>query len=74
MFKALVLIWVVSASEPVIIEDKLGPYETVGQCFYRGAVIIRSVFDVVHISIAKAETICMQNKIQKPKKEEGLAL
>ena len=74
MFKALILIWAVSASEPVIIEDKLGPYETVNQCFHRGAVIIRSAFEIVHLAIAKAETICLQNTIQKPEKEEGLAL
>tara|TARA_R110000824_G_scaffold78038_1_gene197107 strand:+ start:1089 stop:1313 length:225 start_codon:yes stop_codon:yes gene_type:complete len=74
MFKALVLIWVVSASDPVIIEDKLGPYETVSQCFHRGAVIIRSAFDMTHLAIVKAETICLQNQIQLPEKEKGLAL
>tara|TARA_R110000751_G_C13777492_1_gene480713 strand:+ start:1511 stop:1735 length:225 start_codon:yes stop_codon:yes gene_type:complete len=74
MFKALILIWAVSASEPVIIEDKLGPYETVNQCFHRGAVIIRSVFDTIHTAVAKAETLCLQNKTKEPEKEEGLAL
>ncbi len=63
----MVLIWAVSAAEPVIIEDKLGPYETVGQCFHRGAVILRSAFQVTNFAIAKGETVCLQNKIQIPK-------
>ena len=74
MFKAMVLIWAVSAAEPVIIEDKLGPYETIGQCFHRGAVILRSAFDVTHFSIAKGETVCLQNKIQLPEKPKGRAI
>lgn len=74
MFKTLVLIWAVSAADPVIIDDKLGPYETVGQCFHRGAVILRSAFEITHFAIAKAETICLQNKIQLPGKPKGQAI
>ena len=66
MFKTMVLLWVVSAADPVIIDDKLGPYETVGQCFHRGAVIIRSAFKISHFAIAKAETVCLENKIKIP--------
>jgi hypothetical protein len=74
MFKTMVLIWAVSAAEPVIIDDKLGPYDTVGQCFHRGAVILRSAFEISHFAIAKAETICLQKKIQLPKKPEGQSI
>jgi len=74
MFKTLVLIWVVSSADPVIIDDKLGPYETVGQCFHRGAVILRSAFEISHFAIAKAETICLQSKIQLPEKPKGRAI
>tara|TARA_R110000787_G_scaffold83958_1_gene180246 strand:+ start:958 stop:1173 length:216 start_codon:yes stop_codon:yes gene_type:complete len=63
MFKTIVLIWAVSAVEPVMIEDKLGPYENASQCFHRGAVIIRSAFEISHFAIAKAETLCFERKI-----------
>ena len=70
MFKTIVLIWAVSASEPVIIEDKLGPYETVFQCFHRGSVIIRSAVENTHFAIAKAETLCFEGKILKDETKE----
>jgi hypothetical protein len=74
MFKTIVLIWAVSAAEPVIIEDKLGPYETVFQCFHRGSVIIRSAVENTHFAIAKAETLCFEKKIQFPGKTKGQAI
>ena len=74
MFKTIVLIWAVSAAEPVMIEDKLGPYEDVSQCFHRGSVIIRSAFDLTYFAIAKAETLCFERKIQVPEKPTGRAI
>ncbi len=67
MFKTVVLIWAVLVSEPVIIEDNLGPYENVEQCFYRGATIIRSAVENTHFAIAKAETLCFERKILEEK-------
>lgn len=69
MFKAIVLIWVIHSPNPVIIDDKLGPYTTALDCFHRGAVIIRSVVDITYFAIAKAEAICLEKKKEPPKEE-----
>ena len=53
----MVLIWVIHSPNPVIIDDKLGPYTTALDCFHRGAVIIRSVVDITYFAIANAEAI-----------------
>ena len=64
VFKAIVLIWIVGVEVPTILEDELGPYNTVEKCFHRGAVIIKAAVTNVHYSVAKAETICFEKKLE----------
>jgi len=64
MFSVLVLIWVVGVKPPTILEDTLGPYTTVERCFYRGASIIKVAVQTVDYAIAKAETMCLQQKLK----------
>ena len=70
MFKVLVLIWVVGVQPPTILEDELGPYNTVEKCFHRGAAMIKAAVSVVHYSVAKAEAICFEKKKDEQLKEE----
>ena len=62
MYKTMVILWMVGVSEPTILDDKLGPYDSVEKCFHRGAAIIKTTVSAVSYSIAKAETLCWEMK------------
>ena len=67
MFKTFVFLFVLGVNSPTTLEDKLGPYDTLEKCFFRGANIVRSLYST-EFPIVKVEVICLELKIKEKEK------
>ena len=67
MFKTLVFIFIMGINTPTTLEDKLGPYDPLEGCFYRGAAILRAVY-ATRLAIVKSEVVCI--KVKRLEKKE----
>jgi hypothetical protein len=62
MFKAMAVLFIVGLSEPAILTDQLEPQKTLFACMARGALMIKTAYQMSELAIVKAEAFCLEQE------------